>query len=141
MIILHSQVDDWTLLKITEKIIQRNVFKQKKKKPGLSADRPSKNCAQQNIYCASKTKSSFYTPDVSSNNKHLRRTIRYHAAINSLQNLFIMIHSLICHNHRYLSQEPPNCYLYAQQTYRTHSPKLRLLLVLCVKISVRRQQN
>ena len=40
-----QQVDDWTLLKITEKIIQRNVFQQKKKKPGLSADRPSNNCA------------------------------------------------------------------------------------------------
>ena len=40
-----QQVDDWTLLKITEKIIQRNVFQQKKKKPGLSTDRPSKNCA------------------------------------------------------------------------------------------------
>ena len=25
---------------------------------------------------------------------------------------------------------PLNCYLYAQQTYQTHSPKLRLLLVL-----------
>ena len=39
------QVDDWTLLKITEKIIQGSVFYQKKKKPGLSADRPSNNCA------------------------------------------------------------------------------------------------
>ena len=42
-----QQVDDWTLLKITEKIIQRNVFFfSKKKKPALSADRPSNNCAQ-----------------------------------------------------------------------------------------------
>ena len=40
-----QQVDDWTLLKITEKIIQRNVFLTKEKKPGLSADRPSNNCA------------------------------------------------------------------------------------------------
>ena len=40
-----QQVDDWTFLKITEKIIQINVFKQKKKIPGLSADRPSNNCA------------------------------------------------------------------------------------------------
>ena len=32
-----QQVDDWMLLKITEKIIQRNVFEQKKRKPGLSA--------------------------------------------------------------------------------------------------------
>ena len=41
-----QQVDDWTLLKIIEKIIQRKVFQQKKKKPGLSAYRPSNNCAQ-----------------------------------------------------------------------------------------------
>ena len=40
-----QQVDDWMLLKITEKIIQRNVFAQKKKKSGLSADRPSNNCS------------------------------------------------------------------------------------------------
>ena len=38
-----QQVDDWMLLKITEKIIQRNVSEQKKKKPGLSAVRPSNN--------------------------------------------------------------------------------------------------
>ena len=41
-----QQVDDWMLLKITEKIIQRNVVLEKKKKPGLSVDRPSNNCAQ-----------------------------------------------------------------------------------------------
>ena len=41
----YQQVDDWMLLKIAEKIIQRNVFEQRKKKPGLSADRPSNNCA------------------------------------------------------------------------------------------------
>ena len=40
-----QQVDDWMLLKIAAKIIQRNVLEQKKKKPGLSADRPSNNCA------------------------------------------------------------------------------------------------
>ena len=40
-----QQVDDWTLLKITEKIIQRNVFNKKKKKPGFSADRTSNNYA------------------------------------------------------------------------------------------------
>ena len=40
-----QQVDDWMLLKITEKIIQRNVSEQKKKKPGLSAVRPSNNRA------------------------------------------------------------------------------------------------
>ena len=73
------QVDDWTLLKITEKIIQ------KKKKPGLRADRPSNNCAQWNIYCARKTKSSFHTPEAlwpvspQITTEHLRRTIRYHA--------------------------------------------------------------
>ena len=33
-----QQVDDWMLLKIAEKIIRRNVFEQKKKKPGLSAN-------------------------------------------------------------------------------------------------------
>ena len=33
-------------LKITEKIIRENAFGQKKKKPGLSANRPSKNWAQ-----------------------------------------------------------------------------------------------
>ena len=32
-----QQVDDWMLLKITEKVIQRNVFL----KPGLSANQPS----------------------------------------------------------------------------------------------------
>ena len=41
-----QQVDDFSLLKVTEKIIRRNVFQQKKKKPGLSAYRPSNNCAQ-----------------------------------------------------------------------------------------------
>ena len=30
-----QQVDDWTLLKITEKIIQRNVFNKRKRNPGL----------------------------------------------------------------------------------------------------------
>ena len=40
-----QQFDDWMLLKMAEKIIQRNVSEQKKKKPGLSADRPSNNCA------------------------------------------------------------------------------------------------
>ena len=40
-----QQVDDWILLKITEKIIQRNIFEQTKKKPRLSADWPSNNCA------------------------------------------------------------------------------------------------
>ena len=40
-----QQVDDWMLLKITEKINQRNVFEQKKQRPELSADRPSNNCA------------------------------------------------------------------------------------------------
>ena len=38
-----QQVDDWMLLKITEKIIQRNVFEQRKKKPELSANWPSNN--------------------------------------------------------------------------------------------------
>ena len=56
-----QQVDDWILLKITEKIIQRNVFEQKKKKPGLRADRPSNNCILWNIYCTSKSKTSLYT--------------------------------------------------------------------------------
>ena len=40
-----QQVDVWTLLKITEKIMQRNVFLTKEKETGLSADRPSNNCA------------------------------------------------------------------------------------------------
>ena len=39
-------IDDWMLLKIVEKISRRNVFEQKKKKPGLSAIiRSSNNCA------------------------------------------------------------------------------------------------
>ena len=42
-----QKVYDWMFLKITEKIIQRNVFEQKKKKPGLSANRPSNNWAQE----------------------------------------------------------------------------------------------
>ena len=33
------------LLKITEKIIRKNAFEQKKKKPGLSTCRPSNNWA------------------------------------------------------------------------------------------------
>ena len=40
-----QQVNDWMLLKITEKITQRNVFAQKKKESGLSADGPSNNCS------------------------------------------------------------------------------------------------
>ena len=31
-----QQVDEWMLLKLTEKIIRENGFEQKKKKPGLS---------------------------------------------------------------------------------------------------------
>ena len=31
-----QQVDDWMVLKLTEKIIRENAFEQKKKKPGLS---------------------------------------------------------------------------------------------------------
>ena len=58
-----QQVDDWMLLKIAEKIIQRNVLEQMKKKPALSVDRPSNNCALWNIYCTSKTKSSFFMPE------------------------------------------------------------------------------
>ena len=41
-----QQAYDWTLLKITEKIIRRNVFLKNKKKPGLSVYRPLNNCAQ-----------------------------------------------------------------------------------------------
>ena len=45
-----QQVDDWMLLKITEKMIRENAFEQKKKtqvkfNPGLSANRPSINWA------------------------------------------------------------------------------------------------
>ena len=57
-----QQVDDWMLLKITEKIIQRQVFEQKKKlKHGLNANWPLNNCALCGtyIYCTSKTKSCF----------------------------------------------------------------------------------
>ena len=39
------KVDDWMLLKITENTVQRNVFEQKKEKPGLRANRPSNNGA------------------------------------------------------------------------------------------------
>ena len=31
-----QQVDDWMLVKLTEKIIRENAFEQKKKKPGLN---------------------------------------------------------------------------------------------------------
>ena len=34
------------LLKITEKFVRENAFEQKKKKPGLRANRPSNNWAQ-----------------------------------------------------------------------------------------------
>ena len=55
-----QQVDDWMLLKITEKIIRRNVFKERKRIPGLAliglwATAPCNH--------ASKTKCSIYTPD------------------------------------------------------------------------------
>ena len=71
------------LLKIAEKIIQRNVFEQKKKKPGLSANRPSNNCALQNIYCSNQNNTFFLharrsLASISSNYNYLRRTIRYH---------------------------------------------------------------
>ena len=51
------------LLKIAEKITRRNVFEQKKKKPGLSANQAFEQLRP--LAC------------VSSNYKHLRRTIRY----------------------------------------------------------------
>ena len=59
-----QQVDDWILLKITEKIIQRNVFEQKKKKPGLSADclRTTAPC-RTSIPPVKQKVQSFYTPD------------------------------------------------------------------------------
>ena len=69
-----------------------------KKKPGLSADRPSNSCAQYNIYCASKTKSSFYTPEalwpVSPQITSTWDEPYDITLITSFQNLFIMIHSL-----------------------------------------------
>ena len=52
------------LLKIAEKIIRRNDFEQKKKKPGLSANQAFEQLRP--------------LASVSSNYKHLRRTIRYH---------------------------------------------------------------
>ena len=57
---LSQQVDDWMLLKITEKIIQENAFEQKKKRPrfefnpGLSSNWPSKKWAQGGVrHCES----------------------------------------------------------------------------------------
>ena len=68
------------LLKITEKIIRRNVFEQKTNKPGLSANqafeqlRPVEHLLHVLMYLhAQRTLAS-----VSSNYKHLKRTIRYH---------------------------------------------------------------
>ena len=45
-------------------ILSRNVFEQREKIPWLSVNWPSNNFALYNIYCTSKTKSSFYTPDM-----------------------------------------------------------------------------
>ena len=52
------------LLKIAEKIIRRNDFEQKKKKPGLSANQAFEQLRP--------------LASVSSNYKHLRQAIRYH---------------------------------------------------------------
>ena len=52
------------LLKIAEKIIRRNGFEQKKKKPGLSANQAFEQLRS--------------LASVSLNYKHLRRAIRYH---------------------------------------------------------------
>ena len=52
------------LLKITEKIIRRNAFEQKKKKPGLSANQAFEQLRS--------------LASVSSNYKHLRLAIPYH---------------------------------------------------------------
>ena len=73
-------------------------FLEKKKKPRLSVDQPSDNCAQYNIYCASKTKRSFYTPKelwpVSPQTTSTCDKLYDIMLITSLQNLFIIMHSL-----------------------------------------------
>ena len=40
-----SASSDWMLLNLTEKVVHENAFEQKKKKPGLSANRPFDNWA------------------------------------------------------------------------------------------------
>ena len=86
--------------------------------------------------------------NVSSNSKHLRRTIRYHAdhkplkpfhydtqfksrfrCTQPLRSKYAIIIVIYRKNH---PPFPLNCYLYALQTNRTHSPKLRLLLVIII---------
>ena len=54
--IISPIIGRWWLkaLKITEKIIRENAFELKKKKPGLSANRPSNNWAQS--FCLKKKK-------------------------------------------------------------------------------------
>ena len=84
---------------------------------------------------------------VSSTKKHLRQTIRYHAnhqpskpfhyhdtqfksrfrCTQLLRSNYAIIIVIYRRNH---PPFPLNCYLYAKQTYRTYSPKLRLLLVI-----------
>ena len=76
-----QQVDDRILLKIAEKIIQRNVFEKKKNTPGLSADRPSKSLRKYPFLLAlchwGKQKSSFYTPVVLWPLGNLRTTTKF----------------------------------------------------------------
>ena len=59
--IISPIIGRWWLkaLKITEKIIRENAFELKKKKPGLSANRPSNNWAQS--FCLKKKKNAFYS--------------------------------------------------------------------------------
>ena len=121
-----QQVDDWpwTLLKITEKIIKRNVFlKKKKKKPRLSTDRCLRTTAPSRTLIAPVKQKVIFLharralASVCSNDKHMISRWYDITLITSLPNLFIMIHSLnrgfaarntfkICNNHSYLSQEP-----------------------------------
>ena len=77
-----QQVDDWMLLKITETIIKRNVFKKKKKKkPRLSTDRCLRTTAPRRTLIAPVKQKVIFLharralASVCSNDKHLRKTI------------------------------------------------------------------
>ena len=70
-----QQVDNWTLLKITEKTIQRNVFLTKEKEKETTAPSRTSIAPQKVIFLHARGT----LASVSSNNKHLRRTIQFHA--------------------------------------------------------------
>ena len=74
------------LLKITEKIIRRNVLEQNKKKPSLSANQAFQQLRPVEHLYSIYLRARRTLAAVSSDNKRLRQTVRYHKPSKSFHN-------------------------------------------------------